>query len=265
MTVVEVADPADQRLHDYTGLTDVVLRRLREPAEGLFIAEGETVIARALRAGYRPRSVLVTPRRLATVPPGIGADVPVYLAGPEVLATVTGFDVHRGALAAMHRKPLPAAAALLAGARRLVVLEDLISHTNLGAVFRSAAGLGMDGVLLSPRCADPLYRRSVRVSMGEVFAVPYARLDPWPAGLSTLREAGFTVLALTPGAGSVPLNELRPAATDRLAILLGTEGTGLSEPALAAADRRIAIPMAAGVDSLNIAAAAAIAFYALRP
>ncbi|MGF7236634.1 MAG: TrmH family RNA methyltransferase [Frankia sp.] len=267
MTVVEVADPADERLHDYTGLTDVVLRRLREPAEGLFIAEGETVIGRALRAGYRPRSVLVTPKRLAAVPPEIGDDVPVYLAGPDVLATVTGFDVHRGALASMHRKPLPDASALLRSGRRMVVLEDLISHTNLGAVFRSAAGLGMDGVLLSPRCADPLYRRSVRVSMGEVFAVPYARLERWPDGLGTLRDAGFTVLALTPGAGSVPLDEVRLglAATDRVAILLGTEGSGLSEAALAGADRRVAIPMAAGVDSLNIAAAAAIAFYALRP
>jgi tRNA G18 (ribose-2'-O)-methylase SpoU len=266
VNVVEVADPSDGRLHDYTSLTDVALRRRREPAEGLFIAEGETVIGRALRAGYRPRSVLVSPKRLPTVPPEIGDDVPVYLAAPDVLASVTGFEVHRGALASMCRLPVPPASALLrGGARRLVVLEDLVSHTNLGAVFRSAAGLGLDGVLLSPRCADPLYRRCVRVSMGEVFAVPYARLEPWPAGVDEVRAAGFTVLALTPGPGSVPLDTVRPAPGDAVAILLGTEGTGLSPGALAAADQRVGIPMAAGVDSLNIAAAAAIAFYALRP
>lgn len=263
LTVVTVDDPADPRVRDYVALTDVALRRLREPAEGLFIAEGERVIQRALRAGYRPRSVLVSPARLAAVPAEIGQDVPVYVAGTPVLAEITGFEVHRGALAAMARRPVPAATDLLASARRVLVCEDLVSHTNLGATFRSAAGLGMDAVLLSPRCADPLYRRAVRVSMGEVFAVPYARLEPWPAGLDLLAEHGFGTLALTPAADAVDLATLRPGRDERIAVLLGTEGDGLSAAAQAAATARVRIPMAAGVDSLNVAATAAIACYVL--
>jgi tRNA G18 (ribose-2'-O)-methylase SpoU len=263
LTVVAVDDPADPRVTDYVALTDVALRRRREPAEGLFIAEGERVILRALRAGYRPRSVLVTPNRLDAVPAAIGPGVPVYLAGPAVMAEITGFEVHRGALAAMERHPARDAGDLLSWALRVLVLEDLVSHTNLGAVFRSAAGLGMDAVLLSPRCADPLYRRSVRVSMGEVFAVPYARLDPWPASLATLTDRGFDLLALTPAADAADLSTLELAPDARVAVLLGTEGEGLSKEAQAAATRRIRIPMAAGVDSLNVAATAAIACYAL--
>jgi tRNA G18 (ribose-2'-O)-methylase SpoU len=263
LTVVPVEDPADPRVTDYVSLTDVALRRRREPVEGLFIAEGERVIQRALHAGYRPRSVLVTPNRLDAVPVEIGADVPVYLAGPEVMAEITGFEVHRGALAAMARHPERDPADLLAWAVRILVLEDLVSHTNLGAVFRSAAGLGMDAVLLSPRCADPLYRRSVRVSMGEVFAVPYARLTPWPAGLETLTARGFDLLALTPAADATDLATLDLARDTRVAVLLGTEGEGLSDRVQKAATRRVRIPMAAGVDSLNVAATAAIACYAL--
>ncbi|WP_007515212.1 MULTISPECIES: TrmH family RNA methyltransferase [Pseudofrankia] len=266
LRIVPVDDPADPRVADYVALTDVALRRLKEPAEGIFIAEGERVIQRALRAGYPPRSVLVAPARLDAVPAEIGPDVPVYLAGPDVLAEITGFEVHRGALAAMGRHPARDPAELLSWALRVLVLEDLVSHTNLGAIFRSAAGLGMDAVLLSPRCADPLYRRSVRVSMGEVFAVPYARLDPWPASLATLTERGFELLALTPAADATDLSALRLAPDARVAVLLGTEGEGLSAAAQAAASRRIRIPMAAGVDSLNVAATAAIACYALgRP
>ncbi|MBL7495519.1 RNA methyltransferase [Frankia sp. CNm7] len=266
LTVVPVDDPADPRVTDYLALTDVALRRRREPAEGLFIAEGERVIYRALRAGYQPRSVLVSPNRLDAVPTEIGSDVPVYLAGPEIMAQITGFEVHRGALAAMARHPDRDPAELLSWALRVLVLEDLVSHTNLGAIFRSAAGLGMDAILLSPRCADPLYRRSVRVSMGEVFAVPYARLDPWPASLAALTDRGFEALALTPAADATDLAALRPAPDARIAVLLGTEGEGLSVAAQAAATRRVRIPMAAGVDSLNVAATAAIACYALgRP
>lgn len=263
LTIVPVDDPADPRVADYLALTDVALRRRKEPAEGLFIAEGERVIRRALRAGYPPRSVLVSPNRLDAVPTELGPDVPVYLAGPDVMAKITGFEVHRGALAAMGRHPARDPAELLSWALRVLVLEDLVSHTNLGAVFRSAAGLGMDAILLSPRCADPLYRRSVRVSMGEVFAVPYARLDPWPAGLGALAERGFQTLALTPAADAADLATLRPAPDARLAVLLGTEGGGLSSQAQAAATSRVRIPMAAGVDSLNVAATAAIACYAL--
>ena len=263
LAVVPVDDPADPRVADFVALTDVALRRRKEPAEGLFIAEGERVIRRALQAGYQPRSVLVTPNRLDVVPAEIGPDVPVYLAGPAVMADITGFEVHRGALAAMQRHPDRDAGDLLSWALRVLVLEDLVSHTNLGAVFRSAAGLGMDAVLLSPRCADPLYRRSVRVSMGEVFAVPYARIDPWPAGLATLTDRGFELLALTPAPDATDLATLRPAPDARVAVLLGTEGDGLSPASQAAATHRIRIPMAAGVDSLNVAATAAIACYTL--
>jgi tRNA G18 (ribose-2'-O)-methylase SpoU len=261
--IVEINDPGDERVHDYTGLTDVALRRHREVAEGLFIAEGELVIARARRAGYQPQSLLVGPSRLHTVPPDLAPDVPVYLAGPEVLEAVTGYRVHRGALAAMRRRPLLPMEEVLCGARRVLVLEAVVNHTNVGAVFRSAAGLGMDAVLLDPTCADPLYRRAVRVSMGEVFAVPYARCQPWPAGLHTLTDAGFTLLALTPAPDAEPLEAVSLHAEEKAAVLLGSEGPGLTVAALAAATRRVRIPMTAGVDSLNIAAAAAIACYAL--
>lgn len=163
----------------------------------------------------------------------------------------------------MERKPLPQAADLLAGARRVAVLEGLVDHTNLGAIFRSAAALGMDAVLLSPDCADPLYRRAVKVSMGAVFAVPYARLDPWPAALETVRTAGFTLLALTPADGAVDLAGLAPHRLPKAALMLGAEGDGLTGPALAAADHAVRIPMAHGIDSLNVGAAAAVSFYAV--
>ncbi|OAA26222.1 rRNA methylase [Frankia sp. EI5c] len=275
--IVPIDDPADPRVADYVALTDVALRRRREPEQGLFIAEGERVIERALRAGYPPRSALVSPARLDAVPtrfwavppPGEAAP-PVYVAGPSVLAAITGFEVHRGALASMCRRPPLDPARLLASARRVLVCEDLVSHTNLGAIFRSAAGLGMDAVLLSPRCADPLYRRSVRVSMGEVFAVPYARLEPWPAALELLRTAGFEVVALTPAPDAEELAVVASAgavvgagAQARVAVLLGTEGNGLTDEVLAQATRRARIPMAHGVDSLNVAATAAIACYVL--
>jgi tRNA G18 (ribose-2'-O)-methylase SpoU len=261
--VVElISDPDDERIADYRALTDVELRTRWEPPHGLFIAEGELVLRRALRAGYPPRSYLIDAKRadqLADLPPG----APVYAATQDVLERATGFHVHRGILASFHRRPLRAAADLLAAARRVAILEDVNNHTNLGAVFRGAAALGVDGVLLSPSCADPLYRRSVRVSMGEVFAVPYARLDPWPTALDTVRAAGFTVLAMTPAADAVPLQRLTAAQRARAALLLGAEGPGLSGQALAASDVRVAIPMRRDVDSLNVAAAAAVAFWEL--
>jgi tRNA G18 (ribose-2'-O)-methylase SpoU len=178
-----------------------------------------------------------------------------------LLREIAGFHVHRGALAAMARLPLPTPESLLPGATRVVVLEDVNSHTNLGAIFRCAAGLGMDAVLLTPSCADPLYRRSVRVSMGEVFAIPYARFGSWPGGLASL--AGFELLALTPGVTATPLDDLQISDDARLALLLGAEGQGLSARALSSA-RPVRIPMSNGVDSLNVAAAAAVACYALR-
>jgi tRNA G18 (ribose-2'-O)-methylase SpoU len=256
-----VTDPEDERIADYRALTDVELRTRWEPPHGLFIAEGELVLRRALRAGYTPRSYLLDVTRAATLAGLPGA--PVYAADQQVLRRTTGFHVHRGVLASFHRRPLPAAGQVLAAARRVLVCEDVNNHTNLGAIFRTAAGLGMGAVLLSPSCADPLYRRSVRVSMGEVFAVPYATLAPWPDGLGQVRAAGFTVLAMTPAAGAVPIHRLAAAHRARPALLLGAEGPGLSGPALAAADLAVTIPMRAGVDSLNVAAAAAVACWEL--
>jgi tRNA G18 (ribose-2'-O)-methylase SpoU len=257
-----ITDPDDDRIADYRALTDLELRTRWEPPNGLFIAEGELVLRRALRAGYPPRSYLVDAKRVAQLD-DLGGDAPVYAAAPDVLERATGFHVHRGVLASFHRTPPLAADEVLTGAHRVAILEDVNNHTNIGAVFRGAAALGIDGVLLSPSCADPLYRRSVRVSMGEVFAVPYARLDPWPDGLARVRDAGFTVLALTPAAGAVPLQRLDPQQRARAALLLGAEGPGLSGHALAGSDVRVSIPMRRGVDSLNVAAAAAVAFWEL--
>lgn len=256
-----VTDPDDPRVADYRALTDVELRTRWEPPHGLFIAEGELVLRRALRAGYAPRSYLLDEARVDAFADLPGA--PIYAASQRVLQRTTGFHVHRGVLASFHRRPLPAAGSLLPAARRLVVCEDVNNHTNLGAVFRGAAGLGMDAVLLSPSCADPLYRRSVRVSMGEVFAVPYATLQPWPDALARVREAGFTLLALTPAAGAVPIHRLAAVHRARPALLLGAEAAGLSGPALAASDLAVTIPMRRGVDSLNVAAAAAVACWEL--
>jgi tRNA G18 (ribose-2'-O)-methylase SpoU len=258
--VEEITDPDDPRLADYRALTDVELRTRFEPPHGLFIAEGELVLRRALRAGYRPRSLLVDAKRIEQVA-DLAAAGPVYAADQDVLRRLTGFHVHRGVLGSFHREPLLDAADVLDRARRVAILEDVNNHTNIGAIFRGAAALGMDAVLLSPTCADPLYRRSVRVSMGEVFAVPYARLDPWPAALTRVRDAGYALIALTPAPGAVPIQDLTPAQRSRPALLLGAEGAGLTEEALAVADVRAAIPMRRGVDSLNVAAAAAVAFW----
>ncbi|MFC4560715.1 TrmH family RNA methyltransferase [Nocardiopsis mangrovi] len=267
MNVIEVTDPGDGRLADYVRLRDVNLRRSLEAEHGLFMAEGEKVIRRALRAGFEPRSLLLTRRRLAAL-----ADVaesvaaPVYVVADDVAEAVVGFDLHRGALASVRRRPLPPPAEVLSGARRVVVLEDIVDHTNVGAIFRSAAGLGIDALLLAPRCADPLYRRSVKVSMGAVFTQPYARLDDWYGGLDDLRGRGFRLLALTPGPGSLPLADALAASgpADRVALLLGTEGDGLSSRWLDQADAAVRIPMAGrDVDSFNVTAAAAIACYEL--
>ena len=259
---VFIDSAANPRLADYRALTDVELRRRSEPAEGIFIAEGELVMRRATRAGYPMRSALTSERWLPTVLSLADVDVPVFVGSEELLREITGFHVHRGALAAMARLPLPSVESVLGAARRVVVLEDVNSHTNIGAIFRCAAGLGMDAVLLSPSSADPLYRRSVRVSMGEVFAIPYARFTSWPAGLHELASSGFDLLALTPDASATPIDELRTPDDAKLALLLGAEGPGLSTSVLEAA-RPVRIPMSNGVDSLNVTAAAAVACYAL--
>jgi tRNA G18 (ribose-2'-O)-methylase SpoU len=261
--LVPVDDADDPRLADYVGLTDVHLRRSLEAEHGLFVAEGEKVIRRAIGAGYPLRSMLVARPKLATVA-GLaeGSDAPVYVVPAAVAEQVAGYQVHRGALAAMRRRPLPSVAEVLAPAARVVVLEDIVDHTNVGAIFRCAAALGIDAVVLSPRCADPLYRRAVKVSMGAVFAIPYARLTDWRGGLAELRAAGFRLLALTPDQSATPIG--RVATGDRAGLMLGTEGDGLSSRWLSEADEAVCIPMAAGamaagVDSLNVVAAAAIA------
>ena len=263
-TICEVSDPADPRLADYVDLTDTALRRRLEPAGGLFIAEGDKVIRRAVRAGYPIRSLLLSRRWLPQLLDLLdGWSGPVFVADEDVLEALTGFSVHRGALASMERLPLPAPAQLLASARRVVLLEGLVDPTNVGLVTRSAAAFGMDGLLLDPRCADPLFRRAVKTSMGTVFSLPHARFSAWPEGIDDVRSAGFTVLALTPTAGSIALDELPTDGLERCALLLGTEGAGLSRGALEAADLAVRIPMAPGIDSLNIAAAAAVAMWEL--
>ncbi|MFC4106281.1 TrmH family RNA methyltransferase [Micromonospora zhanjiangensis] len=263
MPIQQITDPDDERIADYRALTDVELRTRWEPPNGLFIAEGELVLRRALRGGYPPRSFLVDAKRVDQLGDLDTGDAPVYAAGQDVLAATTGFHVHRGVLASFHRRTLPTVPDLLAAARRVVILEDVNNHTNLGAIFRGAAALGIDAVLLSPTCADPLYRRSVRVSMGEVFAVPYAKFTGWPDGLAQVRQAGFTVLAMTPAPDAVPMQRVTPAQRERAALLLGAEGPGLTAAAQSASDVRVVLPMRRGVDSLNVAAAAAVAFWEL--
>lgn len=266
--VTQIDRPDDERLADYVSLTDVALRRRTEPERGLYIAESEKVIRRALAAGHRPRSLLMAQRwltDLADVVAQAESDgVPVYVGEHDVIERLTGFHLHRGALASMHRPALPELDTVLADARRVLVLEDIVDHTNVGAVFRSAAALGMDVVLITPRCADPLYRRAIRVSMGTVFQVPWTRIDPWPGGIEDLRRLGFTVATLALAEDAVSLEELAARPPQRLALVLGTEGDGLSHHTLAAADLTVTIPMAGGVDSLNVAAAGAVAAWALR-
>jgi tRNA G18 (ribose-2'-O)-methylase SpoU len=266
VSLIRLEGPGDPRTADYANLTDTQLRQRVEPARGLYIAESSKVLRRAVEAGHTPRSFFLTEKWLPPQQDNLERfpEVPAYVGDEAVLEQITGFHLHRGALAAMNR-PAPAALGdVLAGARRVAVLEDMVDHTNLGAVFRSAAALGIDAVLISPRCADPLYRRAIRVSMGSVFQVPWVRLTGWPDQLAALQGAGFTVAALALGPGSVPVQEVGTAGYERLALLLGTEGDGLSAPALAASDLSLRIPMHAGVDSLNVAAAAAVAFWECR-
>ncbi|MDL4817745.1 TrmH family RNA methyltransferase [Actinomadura opuntiae] len=289
---VTVTSPADPRLADYTRLRDVNLRKSLEAEHGLFLAEGEKVIRRAVAAGHPVRSLLMARRWTASLADVLDSvDAPVYVADDAVLEGITGFPVHRGALASLERLPLPPVDAVVKDARRILVLEDVVDHTNVdvpvqhtrpprrilvledlvdhanvGSIYRCAAALGIDAIILSPRCADPLYRRAVKVSMGAVFAIPYARMTNWHDDLGQLRDAGFTLLALTPDQTATPLDEAPMG--DRVALMLGTEGDGLSSHWLSEADERVCIPMSpdalsTGVDSLNVTAAAAIACHTL--
>ncbi|HSJ20215.1 MAG TPA: RNA methyltransferase [Nocardioidaceae bacterium] len=259
--LIEVSDPADPRLADYRDLRDVELRKHLETEHGLFLAEGEKVVRRAAEAGFTARSFLMAPRWLDGLSDVLErSEAPCFVVSEKLAEEVTGFHVHRGALASLERRPLPSVAEVLAGARTVVVLEDVVDHTNVGAIFRSAAALGIDAVLLSPRCADPLYRRSIKVAMGAVFAVPYARLEGWYDAVAELANEGFTTVALTPAVDAVDIAEA-VRGLDRVALLTGSEGPGLSRRWMDTADRRAVIPMAAGIDSLNVAAATAVACY----
>ena len=265
MFVVRITDLSDPGLADYSQLTDVALRRVSEPAGGLYIAESTKVMERALRAGHQPRSVLLQEQWLdALVPLLAPFDIPVYVGDAALLESLTGYNLHRGALAAMHRPVLRSASELLGTARRVVVLEDIVDHTNVGAIFRSVAGLGADAVLITPRCADPLYRRSVRVSMGTVLQVPWTRLPDWPEGATVLKDAGFHLAALALSSSAISLDDFAADPPEKVALLFGTEGPGLSRAALSHADTIVTIPMSHGVDSLNVAASSAVALWALR-
>jgi tRNA G18 (ribose-2'-O)-methylase SpoU len=259
--LIRVDDAGDDRLADYRDLRDVTLRKHLEATHGLFLAEGEKVVRRAVEAGFGVRSFLMAPRWLDGLADVLErTDAPCYVVSEDLAERVTGFHVHRGALASLERVPLPSVADVLAGARTVVVLEDIVDHTNVGAVIRSAAALDVDAVLLSPRCADPLYRRSVKVAMGAVFTVPYARIDDWYDGLVDVSRAGFTTVALTLSDNATDIEDA-VAGVDKVALVLGTEGHGLSPRWQQTADRRAVIPMRQGIDSLNVAAATAVACY----
>ena len=269
--IIEIAELSDPRLVPYDSLTEAQLRNRLEPELGIFIAESPKVIHRALDAGCEPLSLLMERKHLA----GQGApiiqrcgDVEVYTADDGLLARLTGYPLTRGVLCAMRRPTLPTVEALCQNARRVAVLEDIVDHTNIGAIFRSAAALGMDGVLVTPGCCDPLYRRSARVSMGTVFQVPWTRVgetyDQWPQpGLERLRSLGFQTVAMALRNDTIDIDDPALRQAPKLAIVLGTEGDGLKETTIAQCDYTVKIPMSRGVDSLNVAAASAVAFWAL--
>jgi tRNA G18 (ribose-2'-O)-methylase SpoU len=268
--LIPISDPADPRLAPYAGLRDAHLREqglaVSDPAGATFIAEGQLVVRQLVRSRLPVVSLLTTPTRLETIRDmvaGLPPAVPVYLASQAVMNTVAGFNIHRGLLAVGERPPTPDLDRLLAAARTLVTLEDLSNHDNIGGIFRAAAALGgqASAVLLSPRCADPLYRKSIRVSMGTALCIPFATLAPWPETLLRVRRAGFTLIALTPAPDAIPIHEIPPPA--RPALLLGAEGPGLTPAAQAAADLRVRIPIDPGFDSLNVVVAAGIALHRL--
>jgi len=266
MPIETITDLGDNRLDGYRDLTDVALRVRFEPQNGVYVAESASVIERAVTAGHEPHSILMEDKWLARMQPIIEAipDTPIYVADQALLEDITGFHVHRGALALMKRPPLPSLEAVMDGARRLLILEDIVDHTNVGPIVRSAAGMGFDGFLVTPRCADPLYRRSVRVSMGTVFDLPWTRIDPWPGAVPQLKDSGFTVVGMTPyGEHVQDLDAFE--VPDRVALVLGTEGDGLTTAAASECDYAVRIPMRNGVDSLNVAAAAAVVCWSLRP
>ena len=270
--ITEITDPSAPELEVFARLTEAQLRNRLEPEKGIFIAESPKVIHRALDAGYEPVSLLMERKHID----GQGAaiisrcpHIPVYTADRDVLQGLTGYELTRGVLCAMRRKPLPTVEELCTGARRVAVLEGIVDHTNVGAIFRSAAAMHMDAVLVTPTCCDPLYRRAVRVSMGTVFQIPWTRIGSSPAdwpekGLALLGKLGFKTAALALSDDSVSIDHPPLMAEEKLAVILGTEGDGLSKNTITGADYTVRIPMSHGVDSLNVAAAGAVAFWQLR-
>ncbi|MBK4348837.1 TrmH family RNA methyltransferase [Lacisediminihabitans changchengi] len=259
MPVIPISELSDPRLADFSHQTDVALKKT---GGGIYIAESALVLERALRAGHTPRSVLALGNTVEEAVALVGPDVPVFSGPPELLEQLTGYLLHRGLIAAMDRPPLPSPESLLASARRVIILENVADPTNVGAIFRSVGAIGADAVLVTPRCSDPYYRRAIRVSMGTVLQVPWTRLGDWTSTRELLTASGFHVaaLALTPDA--VSLRDF--AAPEKLALVLGAEGDGLTAEAIAAADTIVQIPMAHGIDSLNVGAAAAVAMWALN-
>ena len=269
LNLIAVDDPEDARLSGYRDLTDAARRRAIEAEHGIFVVEGALAVRRLLGSKWPLLSVLVRPDRVTAVADAVevatARGAPVYVAGPEVFDHIAGFPVHRGVLALAGRLPEDDPFDVLAATDTAVVVEGVNDHENLGALFRNAAGLGAGAVLMDPACCDPLYRRSVRVSVGHVLEVPFARLAPWPGALEGVKDAGFTVVALSP-TGESTIDEVAAHRPGRLALLVGAEGSGLSAAASSAATLTARIPMATGVDSLNVATAAAIALHRLaRP
>lgn len=261
MELIPITDADDPRISDYTRLTDVDLRTSREPAEGLCMAEGELVINRAVEAGHSVKSMLVTEEKADRYASEFAfVDASLFVARQEIVQSITGYPVHRGALASLHRPQPLSVRDLCERTNSLVVLEDLVDHTNVGAIFRTAAGLGYDGVLLSPRCADPLYRRAIKVSMAATLVVPWARATDWPADLTNLGDR-FTTIGLSPD-GETEIGDVGPI--DRPALVVGTEGDGLQPGTLAVCRKTVRIQMNRQIDSLNVAAATAVACYAFR-
>ena len=263
MPVIPITELSDPRLADYSHQTDVALKKARSSEHGLYLAESALVLQRALRADHMPRSVLALGASVDEAVSLVGDDVPVFSGPPELLEELTGYLLHRGLIASMHRPALPTVESLLKDARRVIVLENVVDPTNVGAIFRSVAGIGADAVLVTERCSDPFYRRAIRVSMGTVLQVPWTRLGEWGDAAPLLHNAGFHIAALALEPGAVALREFAASAPDRVALVLGTEGEGLTREAIEAADTIVQIPMRHGIDSLNVAATAAVAVYAL--
>jgi tRNA G18 (ribose-2'-O)-methylase SpoU len=259
--IVEISSLDDPRLADYSHQTDVALKK---SGGGLYIAESLLVLERAIAAGHRPRSVLALGSSVADAERvTAGFDIPIFSGRSELLEELTGYLLHRGLIAAMNRPNLPSAADLLRDARRVVILEDVVDPTNVGAIFRSVAAIGADAVLVTPRCSDPFYRRAIRVSMGTVLQVPWTRVGSWPEIRELLTASDFHLAALALADDAVDLKTFAASAPERVALVLGTEGDGLSRDAIEAADTVVIIPMSHGIDSLNVAATAAVAMYAL--